>query len=72
MLQNRALISLFIKETNMSNSYSGPERRVAERRSGSNERREMVRYEINKSPRRSGKDRRTLYGWGALASFQIK
>lgn len=56
----------------MSKPYAGPERRVAERRSGSNERREMVRYEINKSPRRSGKDRRALYGWGELPSFQIK
>ena len=56
----------------MSKPYIGPERRVAERRTGQNERREMVRYEINKTPRRSGKDRRTLYGWGDLPSFQIK
>ena len=56
----------------MSTSYTGPERRVANRRTGANERREMVRYEINKSPRRSGKDRRTLYGWEKIPSYQIK
>ena len=56
----------------MSEPYSGPERRVAERRQGPNERREMVRYEINKSPRRSGKDRRTLYGWDTVPNHQTK
>ena len=56
----------------MNKPYLGPERRVADRRTGPNERREMIRYEINKTPRRSGKDRRTLYGWGELSDFQIK
>ena len=56
----------------MNNSYSGPERRFADRRTGPNERREMIRYEINKTPRRSGKDRRTLYGWGTLPGYQTR
>lgn len=56
----------------MSALYSGPERRVADRRSGVNDRREMVRYEINKAPRRSGKDRRTVYGWEQVPAHQIK
>ena len=56
----------------MSAAYTGPERRVADRRTGVNDRREMVRYEINKLPRRSGKDRRTVYGWETLPGYQIK
>ncbi len=56
----------------MSNTYCGSERRSADRRAGPNERREMVRYEVNKSPRRSGKDRRTLHGWGELPNYQIR
>ncbi len=56
----------------MSKAYSGPERRVADRRRGPNERRELVRYEINKNPRRSGRDRRTLYGWGDLPNYQTR
>ena len=56
----------------MNTVYSGPERRVADRRSGANDRREMVRYEINKAPRRSGKDRRTVYGWEQIPAHQIK
>lgn len=39
------------------NTYSGPERRKGQRRSGK-DRREMVRFEPEKTPRRSGKDRR--------------
>ena len=34
------------------------ERRVGDRRINVKERRELMRYEINKTPRRSGKDRR--------------
>ena len=56
----------------MSTRYTGPERRVADRRQGIYDRREMFRYEINKAPRRSGKDRRTLYGWEQLPNHQIK
>jgi hypothetical protein len=38
-------------------TYTGPERRKGERRSGK-DRREMLRFEPEKNPRRSGKDRR--------------
>ncbi|MEJ2343952.1 MAG: hypothetical protein P8076_07000 [Gammaproteobacteria bacterium] len=41
-----------------SESYSGPERRRGQRRK-LNDRREMVRFEPDKTPRRSGKDRRS-------------
>ena len=39
------------------NIYTGPERRVQQRRE-LKDRREMVRFELDKEPRRSGKDRR--------------
>ncbi|MDH5324982.1 MAG: hypothetical protein OEZ68_06835 [Gammaproteobacteria bacterium] len=39
------------------NTYKGPERRVWHRRQ-TKDRREMVRFELDKEPRRSGKDRR--------------
>lgn len=38
-------------------TYTGPERRKSQRRTGK-DRREMVRFELEKDPRRSGKDRR--------------
>lgn len=38
-------------------NYPGPEHRVVQRRSG-HDRREMVRFELDKEDRRSGKDRR--------------
>ena len=55
----------------MNNPYIGPERRVADRRVNATERRELVRYEINKSPRRSGKDRRKVNGWGDIAQYHL-
>ena len=38
-------------------AYSGPERRAFQRRQNA-DRRAMVRFELEKAPRRSGKDRR--------------
>ncbi len=38
--------------------YSGPERRKGERRVGALDRRELIRFEPDKAPRRSGFDRR--------------
>ena len=44
--------------------YVGPERRKnVERRQG-HDRREMIRFELDKEDRRSGKDRRKQEGWG--------
>jgi hypothetical protein len=44
--------------------YLGPERRHnVERRQG-HDRREMIRFELDKDDRRSGKDRRKQDGWG--------
>jgi len=37
--------------------YTGPERRVEQRRKNT-DRRESIRFELEKEPRRSGKDRR--------------
>jgi len=42
-------------------TYTGPERRNKERRKSS-DRRDMMRFEPQKSPRRSGKDRRASGG----------
>lgn len=41
----------------MENIYRGPERRIKQRRENK-DRREMIRFEPDKEPRRSGKDRR--------------
>ncbi|ANB03260.1 hypothetical protein [Ectothiorhodospira sp. BSL-9] len=41
-----------------SQPYIGPERRKGERRKSQQDRREMFRFEPEKDPRRSGKDRR--------------
>lgn len=38
--------------------YTGPERRTEQRRQN-NDRRVAIRFELTKTPRRSGKDRRT-------------
>lgn len=38
--------------------YSGPERRKGERRTGALDRRELLRFEPDRAPRRSGHDRR--------------
>ena len=45
--------------------YTGPERRKGERRKNK-DRREMMRFEPSKDPRRSGKDRRKTAGKGDL------
>lgn len=52
-------------------TYMGKERRLAERRVEASERRELVRYEINKSPRRTGKDRRKIYGWAEFSEYKL-
>ena len=71
--EQHTVVSLICKkETAMQKPYLGPDRRRSERRIGPNERREMVRYEINRTPRRSGKDRRTVYGWSTLSDYQVK
>jgi len=38
--------------------YSGPDRRQRQRRVGALDRRELLRFEPDKAPRRSGQDRR--------------
>jgi hypothetical protein len=43
--------------------YTGPERRQGVERRQLAHRREEYRYEVEKSPRRSGKDRRRADGW---------
>lgn len=55
----------------MSNPYIGRERRLAERRIEASDRRELVRYEINKSPRRTGQDRRKVNGWADLSQYNL-
>ncbi len=55
----------------MSNPHIGKDRRLSERRINASERRELVRYEINKAPRRSGKDRRKVNGWAELSQYQL-
>lgn len=46
----------------MSSLYIGKERRATERRIEASKRRESVRYKINKSPHRSGKDHLKVNG----------
>ena len=53
------------------NTYMGKERRLAERRVDASERRELVRYEINKAPRRTGKDRRKINGWAEYSEYKL-
>jgi len=43
-------------------TYAGPERRKGERRKV-NDRREMIRFEPDKEPRRKSKDRRKFSVW---------
>lgn len=43
----------------MAGKYKGVERRLEQRRKAS-DRRRTIRFEINKTPRRSGKDRRSV------------
>ena len=48
--------------------YHGPDRRIhGERREGS-DRREMIRFELDKEDRRSGKDRRKSATWNTITS----
>ena len=55
----------------MNNPYIGKERRLAERRIEASERRELVRYEIKKAPRRSGQDRRKINGWAQFSQYNL-
>ena len=55
----------------MNNPYIGKERRLAERRVEASERRELVRYEINKAPRRTGQDRRKINGWAEFSEYKL-
>lgn len=55
----------------MNNTYIGKERRLHERRISASERRELVRYEINKAPRRSGNDRRKINGWAEYSNYNL-
>ena len=55
----------------MGNPYIGKERRIQERRINASERRELVRYEINKTPRRSGNDRRKINGWAEYSEYKL-
>ena len=55
----------------MNNPYIGKDRRIEERRVNASERRELVRFEINKSPRRSGKDRRKVNGWAEHSEYKL-
>ena len=52
----------------MEKSYTGPERRVEQRRKKS-DRRDMMRFEPTKTPRRSGKDRRQKSIWDDRNGF---
>ncbi len=55
----------------MNNPYIGKERRLEERRIQARERRELVRYELNKSPRRTGQDRRKINGWAEFSEYKL-
>ena len=55
----------------MNNLQEDKGRRVAERRTNVKERRELVRYEIHKAPRRSGRDRRKFNHWVELSEYSI-
>ncbi|WP_460734494.1 hypothetical protein [Lysobacter tyrosinilyticus] len=46
--------------------YKGPERRKGGDRRQGNDRREMIRFELTKEDRRSGKDRRKRNGWDGV------
>ena len=48
--------------------YHGPDRRRGEERRQSHDRRDMIRFELDKEDRRSGKDRRQQDGWGKALS----
>ncbi len=44
-------------------TYIGPERRSGKDRRQKADRREQIRFELDKEPRRSGKDRRHSSAW---------
>ncbi len=52
-----AELEIGVKTINVP-GYSGPERRKGERRTGALDRRELLRFEPDRAPRRSGADRR--------------
>lgn len=52
----------------MGDEYKGPERRVAQRRKNE-DRRDMMRFEPTKTPRRTGKDRRVKSIWDDRNGF---
>jgi len=52
----------------MEEAYKGPERRVAQRRK-SEDRRDMLRFEPTKEPRRKNKDRRVKSIWDSRNGF---
>ena len=51
------------KQTGEGILYRGPDRRHNEERRQGHDRREMIRFELDKDDRRSGKDRRKRTGW---------
>lgn len=52
----------------MEQAYKGPERRIQQRRQ-SEDRRDMLRFEPTKDPRRTGKDRRIKSIWDTRNGF---
>jgi len=52
----------------MEQVYKGPDRRIEQRRK-SEDRRDMLRFEPTKTPRRSGKDRRVKSVWDDRNGF---
>jgi len=48
---------------NDQNTPSSDRRVIADRRQAEKDRREMIRFELDKTPRRSGKDRRISDLW---------
>jgi len=53
---------------NTDNTFK-PERRLIERRQSVKDRRQMIRFELDKAPRRSGKDRRLTDMWAGRDQF---
>jgi hypothetical protein len=45
------------------------ERRIAQRRQGEKDRRQMIRFEMDKTPRRTGNDRRVSDFWKGRDKF---
>jgi len=52
----------------MEQAYNGPERRIEQRRKNE-DRRDMLRFEPTKTPRRIGKDRRVKSVWDNRNGF---